>query len=111
MRDILTMAKQKRRTKTFWEVPDTLWPRIDALLLAEDPPKLIGRKRGDRRRVLNAIIFRLRTGCQWNLIPRVYGDDSTIHRCFKRWCALGLFEQIWALLINECDDLKSVQWK
>jgi hypothetical protein len=41
--------------------------------------------------VLDAIIFRLRTGCQWNHIPSVYGDDSTIHRCFVRWCRLGFF--------------------
>jgi transposase len=40
----------------------------------------------------------------------VYGDDSTIYRCFQHWCALGLFEQLWALLVEECDELKAVQW-
>ncbi|MBM3216939.1 transposase, partial [Candidatus Poribacteria bacterium] len=27
------------------------------------------------------------TGCQWNRIPKEYGDDSTIHRHFQAWCA------------------------
>lgn len=105
------MAKRKRRMPTLWEVPDGLWERLEPLLTQVDPPKHTGRKRVDRRRVLDGIIFRLRTGCQWNHIPHVYGDDSTIHRCFQRWCALGLFEQIWALLVEECDELHEVQWE
>jgi putative transposase len=105
------MAKRKRRMATLWEVPDGLWARIEPILNEADPPKRRGRKRVDRRRVLDGIIFRLRTGCQWNHIPSVYGDDSTIHRCFKRWCELDVFEQIWAALVAECDELKAVQWE
>jgi putative transposase len=105
------MAKSKRRLATLWEVSDELWERIKPLLKRLDPPRPKGRKREDRRRVLDGIIFRMRTGCQWNHIPGVYGDDSTIHRCFERWCELGLFEQLWAKLVKECDELKGVQWK
>jgi putative transposase len=105
------MAKRKRRMPTLWEVPDGLWERIEPLLEKEDPPKPTGRKRVNRRRVLDGIIFRLRTGCQWNHIPHVYGDDSTIHRCFQHWCESGLFEKIWASLVKECDELKGVTWE
>ena len=105
------MAKRKRRMPTLWEVPDGLWERIEPLLNREDPPKSTGRKRVDRRRVLDGIIFRLRTGCQWNHIPHVYGDDSTIHRCFQRWCEQGVFEKIWAVIVEECDELQAVQWE
>lgn len=105
------MAKRKPRMPTLWEVPDGLWERIQPLLGAVDPPKSRGRKRVDRRRVLDGIIFRLRTGCQWNHIPRVYGDDSTIYRCFQHWCQQGIFEKIWAQLVTECDELQAVQWE
>ncbi len=105
------MAKRKSRMPTLWEVPDGLWELIEPLLDRADPPKHTGRKRVDRRRVLDGIIFRLRTGCQWNHIPHVYGDDSTIHRCFQHWCEIGLFEQIWALLVDECDELHDVNWE
>jgi putative transposase len=105
------MPKRKRRLPTLWEVPDGLWERIGPLLDEADPPKSRGRRRVDRRRVLDGIIFRLRTSCQWNHIPRVYGDDSTIHRYFQHWCAIGLFEKVWALLVEECDELHGVQWE
>lgn len=105
------MAKRKRRLPTLWAVPDELWERIEPLLLKEHPPQGTGRKRVDQRRVLDGIIFRLRTGCQWNHIPRVYGSDRTIHRYFQHWCQTGLFERIWALLVAECDELGGVRWK
>jgi putative transposase len=103
--------KRKPRMPTLWEVPDGLWERIEPLLNELDPPQRTGRHRIDRRRVLDGIIFRLRTGCQWNHIPKVYGDDSTIHRCFQRWCRLGLFGRIWALIVEECDELQAVDWE
>jgi putative transposase len=105
------MARRKRPLATLWEVPDELWIRIEPLLKQLDPPANKGRKREDRRRVLDGIIFHLRTGCQWNHIPHVYGDDSTIFRCFQRWCEVGLFTKLWAKLIRECDELRGVQWK
>ena len=105
------MAKRKRPLPTVWEVPDELWVRSEALLKRLDTAAHMGRKRVDRRRVLDGIIFRMRTGCQWNAIPHVYGDDSTIFRCFKHWCKIGLFRKLWARLVRECDELKGVQWK
>ena len=105
------MTESKRPIPTLWEISDDLWERIEPLLNQLDPPAATGRPLVDRRKVLDGIIFRLRTGCQWNHIPRVYGDDSTIYRCFHRWCQVGLFKKLWAKLIRECDELKGVQWK
>jgi putative transposase len=96
---------------TLWEVPDDLWERIQTLLDQYDPAKSTGRDREDARQILDGLIFRFRTGCQWNHIPRVYGEDSTIHRTFQRWVALGLFEKILALLLSECEDLGQVDWE
>jgi len=104
------MGKQKRMP-TLWEVPDELWARIEVILDEYDPPKETGRQREDRRRILDALIFRIRTGCQWNHIPRVYGDDSTIHRTFQHWQQLGVIERIWAMIVEECEDLGKVDWR
>jgi putative transposase len=94
-----------------WEVPDALWARIEALLNEFDPPKPTGRKRKDPRALLNGIIYRFRTGCQWEHIPKVYGDDSTIHRALQRWSKLRLFELLWRWLVEECDELALVDWE
>lgn len=102
---------RKRRLATLWEVPDELWDKIEPLIEKEMPRKRTGRPPVDRRRVLNAIIFRLRTACQWNQLPSIFGDDSTAHRYFQRWVAHGIFQRIWALLVGTCADLKDVQWE
>lgn len=102
---------RKKRMPTLWEVPDDLWARIEKLLDEYDPPAPTGRKRENARQILDGLIFRFRTGCQWNHIPKVYGDDSTIHRTFQRWVEIGLFEMIWALLVYECDELGQVDWQ
>lgn len=91
------MARSKS-LPTIWEVPDGLWERVEWLLHEYDPPKTTGRSRTDARRILDGIIFRFRTGCQWNHLPKVYGDDSTIHRAFQRWVEINLFKMICSLL-------------
>ena len=93
---------------TIWEIPDHLWEQIHPAILEMDPPKATGRKRVDPRRMLDSIVFRMRSGCQWNRLPRELGDDSTIHRTFQRWVELGVLELVWAVLVEECAELGSV---
>lgn len=102
---------RKKRMATLWEVPDGLWEKIEPLLEKDQPCQETGRPRVDRRRVLNAIIFRLRTGCQWNHLPSMFGSDSTVHRYFQRWAQSEIFRRIWAMLVETCDELQAVQWE
>jgi putative transposase len=107
------MAKNCEGTEvlgTIWQVPDELWTRVQRVLLELDPPAAVGRKRVDQRKALDGIIFRLRSGCQWNQLPRQYGDDSSVHRTFQRWQARGVFERIWAVLAEACQELGGVDW-
>src|SRR5689334_20815088 len=87
---------------TIWEVSDELWVQIAPVLAEVDPPRRTGRPRVDARAALNAILFRLRSGCQWNQLPERFPDDSSVHRTFQRWVHLGLFERIWAVLVEQC---------
>ena len=97
------MGKQET-LETIWEVPDELWERIEPIILEEDPPKARGRKRSDPRQMLNGIIFRLRSGCQWNRLPKELGDDSTIHRTFQRWVGTGVLHRMWGALVEGCEE-------
>ena len=63
------------------------------------------------RGAFDAIIFRLRTGCQWNRLPGEYPDDSTVHRTFQRWVKLGIFERLWAVVQERCEDLGGFDWE
>lgn len=95
---------------TLWEIPDELWEEIAPLIADLDLPKATGRKRQNPRRMLNGIIFRLRSGCQWNRLPRELGDDSTIHRTFQRWEQAGLFRWVWEHIQARCAELDGVDW-
>jgi putative transposase len=96
---------------TIWEVPDELWAIIAPILAEVDPPKPTGRPRVDARATLEAIIFRLRSGCQWNQLPERFPDDSSVHRTFQRWVRLGVFTRIWAVLVERCEELEGVDWQ
>lgn len=109
------MARTKRvpkPTPTIWRCPDDLWQElIEPTLRQLDPPKKTGRKRIDQRLALDGMIYQLRTGCQWNALPRTFGSDRSIHRTFQRWIRLGVLDEIWALLVDYCDGLDDVEWQ
>ena len=96
---------------TIWTVPDDLWTQITPILADLDPPKGTGRPRIDPRAALDAILYRLRTGVQWNQLPAQFPDDSSVHRTFQRWVAQGVFERIWADVVAACEELRGVDWE
>ena len=82
------MAKRKRKYEpldTIWEVDDKLWAVIRPVLAEFDPPAGTGRRRTGQREALNGIIYRMRSGVQWNRLPKQFGDDSSVHRTMQRW--------------------------
>ena len=102
---------ERETLDTIWEVEDSLWALIEPILLAFWPRKRTGRPPACWRRCLNGIIYQMRTGCQWNQLPKQFGDDSTVHRWFQRWVEHGILERIWAVLVKYCDELGGVEWK
>jgi transposase len=77
-----------------WRQSDEQWAMIEPGLAVHDPPAGKGPGRVDQRPVFDAVIFRLRTGCQWNRLPREYPDDSTVHRHFQRWVERGVLDKV-----------------
>jgi transposase len=96
---------------TIWTVSDDPWARIAPILAELDPPKPTGRPRNDPRATLDAIVYRPRTGVQWNHLPQEFPDDSSVHRTFQRWGERGVFARIWADLVLACEALGGVNWE
>ncbi len=94
-----------------WRVSDEQWALIEPVLTEHDPPARKGPKRRDQRAVLDALIFRLRTGCQWNRLPKEYPDDSTVHRHFQRWVKRGVLDRVWATVQAACAELGGCDWE
>jgi putative transposase len=103
-----------------WQLSDSLWERIEPWL---PQPKsryrgrgaarrnIGGRPAADRRTVMSGILYVMRTGCQWNALPREYGSGKTAHRYFQRWVQAGVFKRLWQAGLNEYDDLKGIAWQ
>jgi putative transposase len=103
--------KQVKPLPTIWRVPDALWEKVEPVLAELDPPKATGRPRIDARAALDAIIYRMRTGCQWNQLPKEFPDDSSVHRTFQRWQQRGVLARLWQVLVEDGDQLGGVDWQ
>ena len=48
----------------------------------------------ERRLVVNAILYVVRTGCQWRMLPHDFPPWKTVYQMFYRWRKAGLWERI-----------------
>src|SRR4028118_1687253 len=65
------------------DLTNSQWELIEPLLPASNRR---GRPRTlDRRQIVNAIFYLLRTGCQWRLLPRDMPSWSTVYVFYRRW--------------------------
>jgi putative transposase len=88
---------------TITKISDELWDKLRTILPYEKQNKTIGRPIIPFRKVLNGILYVLRTGCQWKMLPKEYGSGSTCHRRFQQWVQIGIFKKIWIKLLNIYD--------
>ena len=73
-----------------FDLTDFEWSVIEPLLA--NKPR--GVARVDDRRVLNGILWRLRTGAPWADIPDRYGPHTTCVNRFNRWRRAGVWDRL-----------------
>ena len=78
------------------DITDSQW----ALIEPHMPPEPGGGRprKTDVRDVLDAILYILRTGCQWRYLPIDFPPKSTVWRCFDQWRRDGTLDRIHDLL-------------
>jgi transposase len=65
----------------------------------------------DPRKVLSAIVYVLRTGCQWKALPKdEFGSASSVHKYFLEWKKKGVFAQLWRKGLAEYDEMEGIAW-
>ena len=89
------------------EVTDKAWARIEPLLPTGSGP---GRRWRDHRQVLNAILWKLRTGAPWRDLPERYGPWKTAHERLRLWTADGTWQKILDEVIVKDDSVGEVEW-
>lgn len=91
---------------------DDLWESI-APLLPPDPPRPNGgRPRVANRAVLTGILFVLRSGIPWEMLPQELGVGSgmTCWRRLRDWQAAGVWEGIYQTLLNRLGERGRIDW-
>ncbi len=68
--------RKKQHLPTIRHIPVDLWNEVKDILPAEKPIETIGRPIVPFRKVLG-ILYVLRTGCQWKMLPKEYDSGST----------------------------------
>jgi transposase len=77
------IKKEINKHPTILKIPDELWDEIKKVLPKEKSSKTVGRSIVPYRKVLDGILYVLRTECQWKMLPKEHGSGSTIHRRFQ----------------------------
>ena len=91
------------------ELSDQQWNAIRHLIPGKqgDP----GRSGRNNRLFVNAVLFVLKTGIPWEDLPGRYGKANSVWKRYDRWCAKGVWEQLFRALGESdlAEELQEVQ--
>jgi transposase len=93
-------------------VSDELWALVAPLLPSEPPKPKGGRPRVPDRAALTGIIFVLKTGIQWELLPQEMGCGSGV-TCWRRlrdWQAAGVWDALHRALLDRLGEADRIDW-
>ena len=96
----------------FLLIPDPLWSIIEPLLPAETPKPKGGRPPIPARAVLTGILFVLRTGIPWEMLPAEMGCGSGV-TCWRRlrdWQIAGVWDRLHRELLRRLRDADRIDW-
>ncbi len=78
------------------DLTDVQWARLEPLLTetrgerhAEGRPR-----KYERRRVVDAMLYVVKTGCQWRQMPSNFPPWKTVHEQFRCWRDSGVWERV-----------------
>ena len=93
-------------------VSDELWALVAPLLPPEPPKPKGGRLRVPDRACLTGIIFVLKSGIPWEMLPQELGCGSGM-TCWRRrrdWQAAGVWERLHQTLLDRLGEAERIDW-
>lgn len=83
-------------------LPDELWSEVEPLIPKRRRSPKGGRPPVEDRQALTGILFVLRTGLPWNMLPQEMGCGSGV-TCWRRlneWTEAGVWPELHGRLLN-----------
>lgn len=93
-------------------VTDELWATVEPLLPKRRVSKQGGRPRVDDRAVLTGILFVLRSGIPWAMLPLEMGCGSGV-TCWQRlreWQRRGVWKRLHRTLLDQLAAADQIDW-
>jgi transposase len=90
------------------DLSEKQWRQLEPLL-PSNPHR--GHTYVDHRRVLNGILWRLKTGAPWRDVPARYGPWQTCYDRFVRWSRNGTWQRVLASLQATADANGQIDWE
>ncbi len=93
-------------------LPDDLWAVVEPLLPPEPPKPGGGRPRVPDRAALAGILFVLKSGIPWEMLPAELGCGSGV-TCWRRlrdWQAAGVWGELHCALLDRLGEADRIDW-
>ena len=82
-----------------YDLTDFEWSVIEPLL----PMDRRGPKPKNNRRIINGILYILRTGTPWRDLPERYGRYTTVYNRFNRWRKARIWDRLMGAIVKAHD--------
>jgi transposase len=94
------------------KLTDSQWKINEECLNQVAFPKVRGKPRVSFRKVFNAILYVLTTGCRWQDLPMAeeFATKSTAHLWLKKLRKWEVFDLILLKLLKQADFRKKINW-
>ena len=93
-------------------VSDELWALVEPLLPVEPPKPKGGRPRVSDRAALAGIIFVLKSGIPWEMLPQELGCGRGV-TCWRRlrdWQEAGVWDRLHRELLDRLGEADQIDW-
>lgn len=89
------------------DLSDEQWAVLEPLL----PVAALGRPSLGRRKLIDGIRWRVRTGAPWRDLPSAYGPWQTVYGLFRRWQRNGTWPVLLTGLQAQADAAGLITWE
>lgn len=86
-------------------IPDILLFKSQEIIANLPIKANCGRPSLKTERMFHGIFYHLKTGIQWNALPKCFGSSSALHRFFQKLSAFSFFKALWTEQIKKYDEV------